>query len=223
MISAGSSSSASVVGQLAAARVEVGGDAARRVRRAPAAVLGRADQHVRPAVGQDVLELAAPELRVDGHERDAGLQRGDDGDAGLERGLGPDRDALGALATSRRAPRRPRAARRRSAPCRRPTRRAPLPARGQAPAEERSTPDAVPAYPCGPFLLSPLLARHQRSTRLRPAPSHRSKEHPDPMRSILRIAPRTARDDGDRAGRRAVADRRRWAARRPCARASPLP
>jgi hypothetical protein len=44
-----------------------------------------------------VLELAAPELRVDRHERDARCHRCHDRDARLERRFRPHRHALGAV------------------------------------------------------------------------------------------------------------------------------
>ena len=74
------------VRQLAVARVEV-----------DATPSGPPSDDVGRRVGQHVLELAAAELRVDGHERRAGDERGDGGDARLERRLRPHRDAFGAV------------------------------------------------------------------------------------------------------------------------------
>jgi hypothetical protein len=80
-------------GQLAPAGVDVDGERAWCVGE----VAGRADDDIRLGVGQDVLELAAAELRVDRDERDAGGERGHRGHARLERRLGPHRDALRAV------------------------------------------------------------------------------------------------------------------------------
>ena len=59
MMSAGSSSPASIGRQLAAAGVEVDRQPARRVLELGQRAVGRADDHVGPAVGEHVLELAA--------------------------------------------------------------------------------------------------------------------------------------------------------------------
>ena len=111
---------ARALGQLAAAGVDVDGEP-----------VGPAEDDVGLRVGEHVLELAAPELRVDRHERRAGGERGHGGDAGLERRLRPHRDPLGAVEAARPPRRRPRAARRRSGRGRRPRR--PAPRRARAP------------------------------------------------------------------------------------------
>ena len=82
-------------GKVAAARCRIGAGEARRVVELRQPAGGRADEDVGTAVGQHVRELAGAELRVDGDDRDARLQRGDHRDARRERGVGPDRDALG--------------------------------------------------------------------------------------------------------------------------------